>query len=260
MVARTLTQHAVPTTFGFQVAAWLTAVLDADDDLAAAGLPATSSAAPPAPGPRSSSSARERRRVGRARAGTPTRAPVTRLGDALVGCTDACAPDRQRRADAVAPRDRRARRGHRRRLVDDAAQGQPGAVGAGPPGRPDHAAARRDPAPRRRRAGRRPRRRRLARRVGDAARPGAPHPRRRRRRPPTCSPGCGSTPTGWRPPSPPPATPCSPSSAAWPSSPGTSPAPSYLGDAAAYVDAVLARARQHRWRRPSDPRASPPSG
>src|SRR4051794_19721988 len=33
MVARTLTQHAVPTTFGFRVAAWLTAVLDARDDL-----------------------------------------------------------------------------------------------------------------------------------------------------------------------------------------------------------------------------------
>ncbi len=31
--ARTLTQHAVPTTFGFRVAAWLTAVLDAVDDL-----------------------------------------------------------------------------------------------------------------------------------------------------------------------------------------------------------------------------------
>lgn len=34
MVARTLTQHAVPTTFGFRVAAWLTVVLDAYDALA----------------------------------------------------------------------------------------------------------------------------------------------------------------------------------------------------------------------------------
>ncbi|MCB0896189.1 MAG: hypothetical protein KDB43_12580 [Nocardioidaceae bacterium] len=53
MVARTLTQHAVPTTFGFRVAAWLTAVLDADEDLAR--LSPSSSPARRAPGPRSSS-------------------------------------------------------------------------------------------------------------------------------------------------------------------------------------------------------------
>ena len=88
MVARTLTQHAVPTTFGFRVAAWLTAVLDAYDDLARLEFP---------------------RQVGGAAgtraaivelgielpAGVPrwhtARAPVTRIGDALAGCTDACA-------------------------------------------------------------------------------------------------------------------------------------------------------------------------
>ncbi len=39
MVARTLTQHAVPTTFGLKVAQWLTGVLDAYDDVAALVLP-----------------------------------------------------------------------------------------------------------------------------------------------------------------------------------------------------------------------------
>ena len=38
-VARTLTQHAVPTTFGLKVATWLTAVLDAHDDLSGLTLP-----------------------------------------------------------------------------------------------------------------------------------------------------------------------------------------------------------------------------
>ena len=37
--ARTLTQHAVPTTFGLKAAGWLTGVLDAYDDLAALVLP-----------------------------------------------------------------------------------------------------------------------------------------------------------------------------------------------------------------------------
>ena len=88
MVARTLTQHAVPTTFGFRVATWLTGILDAYDDLARLDFP---------------------RQVGGAAGtraaivelghevppGTPrwhtTRAPTTRLGDALAGCTGACA-------------------------------------------------------------------------------------------------------------------------------------------------------------------------
>lgn len=40
MVARTLTQHAVPTTFGARAAGWLHGVLDADEDLAGLGFPA----------------------------------------------------------------------------------------------------------------------------------------------------------------------------------------------------------------------------
>ena len=39
MVARTLTQHAVPTTFGLKAAQWLAGVLDAYDDLDGAHLP-----------------------------------------------------------------------------------------------------------------------------------------------------------------------------------------------------------------------------
>jgi 3-carboxy-cis,cis-muconate cycloisomerase len=88
MVARTLAQHAVPTTFGFRVAAWLTAVLDAYDDVDRLGFPLQLGGAA---GTRAAIV-----ELGREVApGTPrwhtTRAPVTRLGDALVGCTDACA-------------------------------------------------------------------------------------------------------------------------------------------------------------------------
>ncbi len=88
MVARTLTQHAVPTTFGFRVAAWLTAVLDADDDLARLTFPDQVGGAA---GTRAAMV-----ELGRAvPVDVPrwhtTRAPVTRLGDALTGVTDACA-------------------------------------------------------------------------------------------------------------------------------------------------------------------------
>lgn len=88
MVARTLTQHAVPTTFGFRVAAWLTAVLDAEEDLARLGFPAQLGGAA---GTRAAMV-----ELGRAvPADVPrwhtTRASVTRIGDALAGATDACA-------------------------------------------------------------------------------------------------------------------------------------------------------------------------
>ncbi|MGZ4494819.1 MAG: lyase family protein, partial [Nocardioides sp.] len=39
MVARTLTQHAVPTTFGLKAAGWLTGVLDAHDELGSLSFP-----------------------------------------------------------------------------------------------------------------------------------------------------------------------------------------------------------------------------
>lgn len=88
MVARTLTQHAVPTTFGFRVAAWLTGVLDAYDDLARLAFPAQLGGAA---GTRAAMVELGREVPAAVPRWHTTRAPVTRLGDALAGCTDACA-------------------------------------------------------------------------------------------------------------------------------------------------------------------------
>ena len=246
--ARTLTQHAVPTTFGAQGRA----VADRDPRRVRR------------PGARWSSRCRSaaRRHPGRAvelgdvddlarsrdvawRPSADAAAlahhprAVTRLGDAAGRLHRRLGADRQRRAHPVAARDRRARRGRRRRVVDDAAQGQPGALGAGPPCRAGRTAARRHPAPRGSRAGRRARRRRLARRVGDAARRWSAAPSSPARRQPSCWPGSRSTPTGWPPRSPPPATTYSPSSAAWPTGRHARPATT-SGAADAFLDAVLA--------------------
>ena len=234
MVARTLTQHAVPTTFGLKVATWLTGVLDAWDDLDRADLPRAGSAAPPAPG---------RRR--RARATTrPRRGPA--LADAL-GLADVAAlahhpapghPDRRRRwspaptPGAGSPDDVLTLS---RPEIGELAEG----VGGGSSTMPHKA---------------NPVLSMLVRRAAlttpqlaatlhlaaaeqvDERADGAWHVEwatlatlvrrtagRRRRRPPTWSTSCGCTPTGWPPPWPPPATTCWPSSAPWPSSPGTNP-------------------------------------
>lgn len=105
MVARTLTQHAVPTTFGLKAAQWLTGVLDAYDDVAALVLPvqvggaagtmaAATELASGLPDPAASAAGLApvlATRLGLA-ASTPwhtTRSTVTRLGDAAVRCTDA---------------------------------------------------------------------------------------------------------------------------------------------------------------------------
>ncbi len=102
MAGRTLTQHAVPITFGLKAAGWLHGVLDARDALAAAaGLPAQfggaagSLAAPVAlaggTGPAGALIA-----TAAATLGLPVsapwhtaRAPFTRFADALVTATDA---------------------------------------------------------------------------------------------------------------------------------------------------------------------------
>ena len=100
MVARTLTQHAVPTTFGLKVAGWLTGVLDAYDDVDALRLPVQlgGAAGTLAALVELGDSASARACVGAATrhlglAQSPpwhtTRTPVTRLGDAAVRCTDA---------------------------------------------------------------------------------------------------------------------------------------------------------------------------
>ena len=105
MVARTLTQHAVPTTFGLKVAGWLTGVLDAYDATstlvlpvqvggAAGTLAATVELAGDLDDPVGAATALslELATALGLTASTPwhtTRSTVTRLGDAATGCTDA---------------------------------------------------------------------------------------------------------------------------------------------------------------------------
>lgn len=104
MVARTLTQHAVPTTFGLTAAGWLTGVLDAYDELGALALPvqvggaagtmaATVELAAGDADPAGAVTSVTRHVADRlGLVGSPpwhgTRTTVTRLGDAAVRCTD----------------------------------------------------------------------------------------------------------------------------------------------------------------------------
>ena len=97
-MARTLTQHAVPTTFGLKVATWLTAVLDAYDDLSGLTLPVqvggaagTMAAAVELGLDPAVARARVADDLGLtdAPAWHTVRSSVTRAGDALVRCTDA---------------------------------------------------------------------------------------------------------------------------------------------------------------------------
>ncbi len=100
MVARTLTQHAVPITFGLKVASWLGGLLDADDDLAGLRFPVQLGGAAGT----SAALVELGRDPGEARVDLAgrlgldeslpwhtSRRPVTRLGDCLVACTDAWA-------------------------------------------------------------------------------------------------------------------------------------------------------------------------
>jgi len=105
MVGRTLGQHAVPTTFGLKAAGWLTGVLDAYDVVSALVLPVQVGGAAGTMAATVELAADLDDPVGAATAlslelatalgltaSTPwhtTRSPVTRLGDAAVGCTDA---------------------------------------------------------------------------------------------------------------------------------------------------------------------------
>jgi 3-carboxy-cis,cis-muconate cycloisomerase len=98
MVARTLTQHAVPTTFGLKVSGWLSALLDADDDLASLSFPvqlggAAGTLAAVVELGLDPTAVRDRLSGGLGLAPSlpwhTSRAPVTRIGDAAVGCTDA---------------------------------------------------------------------------------------------------------------------------------------------------------------------------
>ncbi|MEU8661876.1 lyase family protein [Actinoplanes philippinensis] len=102
MPGRTLTQYAVPITFGLKASTWLTGILDARDRLAAtATLPAqiggaAGSLAAPAALAGSPIVARELAETTADMLGLPVRepwhtarAPLTGLADALVTCTDA---------------------------------------------------------------------------------------------------------------------------------------------------------------------------
>jgi 3-carboxy-cis,cis-muconate cycloisomerase len=109
MSGRTLTQHAVPVTFGLKVATWLTGVLEAADELqraagrlsgqlggAAGTLAATTALAGQAGHPDAARTALDvaaQTSQALGLAGRPpwhtSRATVTRLGDALASCTDA---------------------------------------------------------------------------------------------------------------------------------------------------------------------------
>jgi 3-carboxy-cis,cis-muconate cycloisomerase len=105
MVARTLTQHAVPTTFALKAAGWLTGVLDAYDAAAALVLPVQLGGAAGTmaatvqladrldePVPATTALSLEIATALGLAASTPwhtTRTSVTRLGDAATGCTDA---------------------------------------------------------------------------------------------------------------------------------------------------------------------------
>jgi 3-carboxy-cis,cis-muconate cycloisomerase len=101
MAGRTLTQHAIPIMFGLKAAGWLTGVLDARDQLAAVTFPiqvggAAGSLAAPAALAGGPGRARELVATAAAQLGLPSRepwhtsrAPVTRIADAFVTCTDA---------------------------------------------------------------------------------------------------------------------------------------------------------------------------
>lgn len=98
MVARTLTQHAVPTTFGLKAAQWLAGVLDAYDDLARlvfpvqiGGAAGTHAAIVELGGSPQDLVEQVAQRLDLAPSAPwhTRRTAVTRLGDAMVRCTDA---------------------------------------------------------------------------------------------------------------------------------------------------------------------------
>jgi 3-carboxy-cis,cis-muconate cycloisomerase len=100
MVARTLTQHAVPTTFGLKVATWLAGVLDAWDDVRRLTFPVqlggaagTLAAVVELGHDPVRTRAELAAGLGLADAAPwhTSRRPVTRIADAMVACTDAWA-------------------------------------------------------------------------------------------------------------------------------------------------------------------------
>lgn len=101
LAGRTLTQHAVPVTFGLKAAVWLGAVLDAHDDVVALTFPAqlggaagtlaatVELAGSPAAALAVAADAAGRLGLAAAPPWHTARAPVTRAGDTLTRATDA---------------------------------------------------------------------------------------------------------------------------------------------------------------------------
>jgi 3-carboxy-cis,cis-muconate cycloisomerase len=91
MTGRTLTQPALPITFGDKTATWRAGLAGADADLAALSYPAQAGG-PVGLGsdPRSAPQMAQRLGLAQAPAWHTMRRPVTRAGDALVATTDAC--------------------------------------------------------------------------------------------------------------------------------------------------------------------------
>lgn len=94
MIARTLTQHALPTTFGVKVDNWRSGVVDARERLRAVPTP-VQFGGPIGTGPEPAERAEELIRSAATtlgldfrRAWHTTRTPVTGVADAMVGCTD----------------------------------------------------------------------------------------------------------------------------------------------------------------------------
>jgi 3-carboxy-cis,cis-muconate cycloisomerase len=91
MTGRTLTQPALPITFGDKAATWRAGLADADADLAALTYPAQAGG-PVGTGSDARIALSMAQRLGLAQvpAWHTTRRPLTRAGDALVATTDAC--------------------------------------------------------------------------------------------------------------------------------------------------------------------------
>ena len=100
MVARTLTQHAVPTTFGLKAAGWLAGVLDAHDEVAGLALPVQLGGAAGTMAALVELGGHEAARecyaatveelgLGKDSLWHTRRTTITRIGDAAVRCTDA---------------------------------------------------------------------------------------------------------------------------------------------------------------------------
>jgi 3-carboxy-cis,cis-muconate cycloisomerase len=88
MIGRTLTQWALPVTFGDKLATWRAGLSDADGDLS--GLTFPIQVGGPVGTRRDGAALAEALRLADSRPWHTVRRPVTRVGDALTSVTDAC--------------------------------------------------------------------------------------------------------------------------------------------------------------------------